>query len=534
MMLLALGSPELFGCVREYLRQSGFSEDSVCHRLGLRPPLDFSVVKQCTRLVHGGDDPLDVVIRLFILEEVLSLAELERHVTPAVREAMTALGLLSSEKVVPEQRYSSVALYPTQGLFIVSDRRTHPDRSLVESFDDVIYPAITKNTRDFLAILPDERCECFLDLCSGTGIAAFVGARIAKQAWATDITERSVRVAEFNRLLNAVPNVTVAKGDLYEAVGEQTFDRIVAHPPYVPGLQAAEIYRDGGEDGERVTRRIVQGLPTHLRPGGRFYCLSLGTDRGENTLEQRVRSWLEPDAAQFDVAVVARKYVDAAWFAMESAVKERAGIERVERWKAMFQSQNVTALVYASFVIQRKQTARQVFTVRREQGPQSGRAEIEWLLAWETAAMEYGCEQLLASSHPRVSKDLTLRVSHRIRQGEMVPANFMLLTDYPFCVECEVQPWVGFLLARSNGSATALQLFDYCKENVLIHPESTFSEFASLLRTLVAGGFLELEAFMPPEAKGLSVQAADCESHPGHERREFEPALPSPMPHPTG
>lgn len=209
-------------------------------------------------------------------------------------------------------------------------------------------------------------------------------------------------------------------------------------------------------------------------------------------------------------------------------------MERVERWKTLFRAHNVTTLVYANLVIQRKQKTRKVFTVRRERGPLSGRAETEWLLAWETAATEHGGEQLLASSHPKASRHLTLRVSHRIRDGELFPANFMLLTDYPFRVDCEVQPWVAFLLARCDGTATTLQIFDDCKQNTLIHPDSSFAEFASLLRTLVAGGFLEVEAFRLPEAKGLSVQAADCESHPEHERRDFGPALSSPMPHLTG
>jgi hypothetical protein len=219
---------------------------------------------------------------------------------------------------------------------------------------------------------------------------------------------------------------------------------------------------------------------------------------------------------------------------MESAVKECAGMERVERWKTIFQKQQVTTLVYANIIIQRKEKARPVFTVRREAGLRSGRAETEWLLAWETAAMEPGCEQLLAASRPIATQHLTLRVSHHIRGRELLPDNFTLLTDYPFRADCVVQPWVALLLARCDGSATALQTFDYCRQNGLIHPESSFAEFASLLRTLVAGSFLEVEAFRLPEAKGLSAPAADCESRPEHEQQDFERVLPSPTPRPTG
>jgi methylase of polypeptide subunit release factors len=69
----------------------------------------------------------------------------------------------------------------------------------------------------------------------GTGIAALVAAqKDAAHAWAFDITARATHFAEFNRRLNAIPNVTAAEGDLYAPAGGQTFDRIVAHPPYLP------------------------------------------------------------------------------------------------------------------------------------------------------------------------------------------------------------------------------------------------------------------------------------------------------------
>jgi len=194
----------------------------------------------------------------------------------------------------------------------------------------------------------------------------------------------------------------------------------------------------------------------------------------------------------------------------------------------------VTALVYANIIVQRRVKARPVFTVRREAGQRSGRDETEWLLAWETAAMEQGCEPLLAASRPIASQHLTLQVSHQVKEGELRPENFTLLTDYPFRVDCKVQPWVAFLLARCDGSATALQIFDYCRQNTLIHSESSFAEFANLLRTLVAGGFLVVEAFRLPEAEGLSAPAADCESHLEHGQQDFERVLPSPTPHPTG
>ena len=82
------------------------------------------------------------------------------------------------------------------------------------------------------------------------------------------------------------------RGDLYEPVRGSRFDRIVAHPAYVPALEPGAIYADGGEDGEFITRAIVQGLPRFLEPQGRFYCGTMGVEREGEPYEQRVRQWL--------------------------------------------------------------------------------------------------------------------------------------------------------------------------------------------------------------------------------------------------
>ena len=64
----------------------------------------------------------------------------------------------------------------------------------------------------FLDVMPNEPCDSFLELCSGTGIAALVAARdFAKHAWATDIADRSTKEKREEFI---VPTKTVAPVDL--------------------------------------------------------------------------------------------------------------------------------------------------------------------------------------------------------------------------------------------------------------------------------------------------------------------------------
>src|SRR5207245_1035784 len=159
-----------------------------------------------------------------------------------------------------------------RGLYIVSDRSRPEEGVEGQPPEDFVYPAIVPNTELLLELAPCQPCDAFLDLCSGTAIAALVAAKSgARQAWAFDITGRSTHFAEFNRRLNGIANMTPATGDLYEPAGDLTFDRIVAHPPYVPVYRPQLIFDSGGHDGEQIVRRIIEGLPRYLRPGGRFY-----------------------------------------------------------------------------------------------------------------------------------------------------------------------------------------------------------------------------------------------------------------------
>ncbi len=364
---------------------------------------------------------------------------------------------------------------------------------------DVVYPALTVNTVHFMATLPAEPCDSLLDLCSGSGVAAFWGARYARQVWSADITEPSARCAEFNRRLNGIENATVVMGDLYDPVDGQMFDRITAHPPFRPTLQATEVYADGGELGDEVTRRIVAGLPKHLLPGGRFYGIGAGPDRAGEGFETRVRNWLGKDESTFDVFLFERQLFHPIYIANQQAARTRGGSEQVDQWKRLFEKYQVDNLVYGAMLIQRKAAAGRPATVRRRKGTRLGTTEIEWLRRWETAAAEDAIFRRILESRPMAAQDLALQVTHRIQDGALAPQEFRLESNYPFTAECSIQPWAAYLLARCDGKTTARELLGWLKENGFLAPSEPGDEFAEFLGVLISGGFLEIEDFRRPE-----------------------------------
>ena len=232
----------------------------------------------------------------------------------------------------------------------------------------MVYPAVVENTRDFIAGIPDTPCDALLDLGTGTGIAALEGARYARHCWGTDIIARPVRFAEFNRRLNGLDNMTTLQGDLYEPVEGLTFDRIVTHPPYVPARKTGLVFRDGGEDGEQIVRRVVEGLPRFLRPGGRMYSLHMASDRTGEPYEQRIRKWLGRQQAEFDVVVITLQIHEPKDFLGRqlNVIKRDPG--DVGFWMEMWEANKTEFLVYSWVLVRRHDGRRPPVTARAHAG----------------------------------------------------------------------------------------------------------------------------------------------------------------------
>jgi len=489
------GSDQDRGDLLALLTRAGFNEAEVCRRVGIDSIYDFVSRREGRSADVVIRDALDVLIRLFMDVELLEADQVGRHLSRPEIALLQAVGLLRGSAANPRRLHAAVLLYPTEGMWIVSDLNVSPEGPAHTVLnEDAVYPAITKNTRHFLASLPDTACEDFLELCAGTGIAALRASRHAQRAWSADITERATRFARFNAWLNGRTNVLARQGDLYGAVAGQTFDRIVAHPPYMPALEQKYIFRDGGEDGEQITRGVIAGLAEHLRPGGRFYCTCMLTDRTEAPAEQRLRAMLGEQADAFDVLLVTERLFPPTEYYFRLALTGRAELNEVVRRHEVFERLGVERLVYGSIVMQRRIGGRPAFTARRQAGPRSGVAEVEWLLAWEAACASADAAMQLAGARPVVSPACRVRVGYRFEGGVRTAEDCSLTTEAPFALEARCPPWAADLIWQCDGTVPVEQLHARLRQTGAVPHALGLAEFAKLVRSLVSGGFLRLEA----------------------------------------
>lgn len=508
---LVLGSPDQFAVVRAAAERAGYTEAEVVRRCDLPNIYRFVTLRDGRTVATAVDDAFGVLLRLFLDDEPLPCATVRAHLGDEVVDAMRGLGLLTDADTAG-QCTSTVLLYPTRSLLIVSD--SAGDRSGSGVPADVVFPAITQNTGHFLAMLPQTPCGDLLELCAGTGIAALSAAHHADSVWATDITERSALFARFNVLLNAITNATVARGDLYEAVGDRTFDRIVAHPPYVPGPETRVIFRDGGEDGEHVTRRIVAGLPDHLRPGGTLHCTCAVTDRVGRPFELRLRGWLGDPAPEFDIFFLPQAVHDPGEYYLSRAAQGHEPWSELESRYRLFQRLEVEHLIYGSFVVRRRTAAdadHQPLTVRRRANPIARGSDVLRLMEHEAAMARPGLRERLLDLPLRVNPAMEFSLTHGLVDGDWVATDCHIRLLDAFAVDASVSPWLAALLVRLDGTRPARRILAELREEGIAPGEpGVEGELASLLLALTTKNVLLMlptppSAPAPKDMSGVAV-----------------------------
>lgn len=481
-----------FAALGSLLAQCGFTAERICQRLQISGIGSYLDLRQGREVVRSAEDALDALILLLMDGEYVERAALERLLPPGALALMESLGVTAFEPDRPELCYGALTLFPVEGLLLANDRASAPDNTPFPLAPDAVYPAATANTLQFLEAMPRSPCDSYLDIGTGTGVAALAAARFARHVWGTDIAARSALFAEFNRRLNGIGNATVLEGDLYQPVEGLTFDCIVTHPPYVPARENKMVFRDGGEDGEQILRGIVEGLPRFLRPGGRFFAMATAADCEGEAFEERLRRWLGPAEAEFDLALASYTLTAPADLAATALAKRSTPVEEIFYRQDVWKRRQVRLLFYGVVTLARHWAPRPAFTVRVQTGEGFTPRHIDWLLEWGAEAHDPERRQAILDLRPTLSPHAELAVFHRVQEGRFVPEALSLRARSPFDAECVIQPWLAQVVSGCNGETTWRQHFERVRRAGAFEEGAEPEEFVSVLEPLVSNGLLWL------------------------------------------
>jgi len=304
------------------------------------------------RLPEGT--PLATLIRLFLLGRGVTAANAEKAIAPLPLATLEALGLV---REAGGEVTASVRIVPHGRLVVACDR--NPELDGGDHQPDYVTglnaPAV------LLASLTVRRpVASALDVGTGNGIQALLAAHHSERVTAVDINPRAVAFARFNAALNGYGNIECRVGDLFEPVRGRRFDLITCNPPYVISPESEYVYRDSGEPGDSLCRRISGLLPEHLAEGGFGQLLISWVRPLEGDWSEPVRPWFEGRGC--DAWLLHYRTEDplthAAKWLRPNSLDGLAGYPQgIDRWLEHYRRHRIEAIGFGALMLRRREGA---------------------------------------------------------------------------------------------------------------------------------------------------------------------------------
>jgi len=318
--------------VRRSLAEAGFDEDALAEAVREAP-----FVEAAPLAIRRRAEPL---LQLFLLGDAAAAERL-----PVESQALEAAGLVErdGDRVRP-----IVRLFPYEDLLVANDLDDRADA------DDYV-PGVTNASRTLAALTIRRSVDRALDLGTGCGLQALLLAAHAETVVATDVNRRALDYTRQNARLNRRPIETRA-GSWFEPVEDESFDVIVANPPFVISPENERLYRDSELGGEEVSRLLVQGAAARLRQDGHATVLCNWARRSVDEPWAPLADWVTGTGC--DALLLANRPVDPFRYAAqwnEPLLRDRAVFERaVERWLDYYERQGVIGIGVGAVVLRRR------------------------------------------------------------------------------------------------------------------------------------------------------------------------------------
>lgn len=493
------GDEATYEALRRGLHAARYYDREVCEFLGVEDLGAIVRIGNSVKSEVAVKDGLSALCHLFLWSRAVRESDLHQLLGKPFVDAALAVGLIAPYAAYPGTHRALAALYPLmdgvplgtpKAYWVASDRLAGTEGEREAQPDDVVFCPMAATGKAFLDNLPRSECGRFLEVCAGCGPAALLATSFAEECIASDLAGRSVDFARFVARLNGCPQMKTHQGAGFDGLNGP-FDRIAAHPPYMPVMGKAEIYYAGGSTGMDITESLVRSLPEMLAPGGIFYAATMLFESADCSAEALVRGWLGENEASYDVLLYPMYFHSLLEAAQRVALKARSGYEGMEAAHTFLTERGFQNAAVGLLAICRHDVPAPAVNARRRTGDAMDWRHLLWSIETERkAAADMDGAQGLAATY-NVGPTLELTVTHRPSDEGFAASAFRVKTTNPFQIETKVDGWMTYLFARADGTKTGRELMESCIEDKMILPETPESEFAKLLWTFVGGTVLE-------------------------------------------
>ncbi len=460
------------------LRASGYTTAAIEELLGEDgPAADLGDVPVFDRRLP--DRKLATVVRLFLLQRPVGEEAAEAALGHTAVEALAALGFATEEGGVLHPR---ARIVPTEGVYLSFDgfsRGIADPPGWVASFTPTAYWLASLTVR--------RRAGRALDIGTGNGAHALLAARHAGHVIATDVNERALAFTRISAALNGITNVETRLGSLFEPVEGETFDLITCNAPYVVSPERRWAYRDGGFEGDELSRRVVTNAAAHLAEGGFASMLVSWLAASEDDPDEHVESWLEGSGC--DAWIVGLSGADplehAAGWNDHLADEPEELAQALDEWAGYLRELGAAWVTEGGVVLHRRAGTRHLVRADpvEEDELEYASDQLERVFAAFALLAEKG-DDVVGRLRLRLADDVRL-VEELDREGDVLSATFRL--EEGTWPELDVDPEVADVLLELGDGATVAEAV---ARNGEVAPEGLRAALLDLLEL----GFLEVTA----------------------------------------
>ena len=480
--------PDTVRIAREAFDASGYTLDALTARLGPQvfAHLSAGETAPLVRATRAGDR-LDVLARLFLVGEPVPAADARAALAPLALEEWVAGGLVD---VDGDEAVGTLAIRPIgeAGDRLVAHDRPSQTGSLAA--DHVL--GISASTMALAGATIRRPIDGAFDLGTGCGVQALYASDHSRRVVASDVNPRAVACATLTTELNGLSHVSVRHGDLFEPIGDERFDLIVANPPFVISPSRRYVFRDSGRPLDSLCRTIVQTAPRHLTDRGHAQLLASWAHVEGEEWQDRVAGWFAGTGC--DAFVVGQGIVDTAEYAaslIEIGDDMPEYLRLFDSWMAYYRARRIVSIGRGVIVMQRTSAHQNWFEA--DVGPvelsfPSGE-DVRRLVDARTYLRSLGEDGLL-DARLRVADNVRLEQTSTRADGAWTPVSGQLRRIDGLAYAGAVDATTATLVAKYDGQRPVRAHLDELAA-VLNAPVDTITPGAlAIIRRLVEQGFL--------------------------------------------
>lgn len=428
--------------LRVTLRTAGYDEHAITRATSASEIVGSPGLRGMVKYVQTeGDDPLNVLIRLFWIGASETREKVERLVPDLPIDSLVEAGVLYLEDSAVG---SHLRISHNFGLLLASDVDHERDEYVV---------GVSPSSTLAATHAPRVPARSALDVGCGQGLHALLAARHCDHVVATDFNPRALWTTALNARLNEIDNIETRQGSFLDPVEGERFDLVVINPPYVISPAARFMYRDGGFEGDSLSRTLLAELPQHLEDGG-FGVLQgnwvHGTDERWFAPIERGLSGSGCDAVMARISTADPLEYAAGWNEPHHEGDQGGYGKVIREWIDHFQANGIERVSGAMVVLRRRPGAsnwrRAVSIARRPQA--LGGERLAALFAAQDRLAELDDDALLDT---RLLAPGELRVERYQRRGE--EPTCVVDLEAAFGTRRPVSPGLADVVLRLDGTS---------------------------------------------------------------------------------